>query len=301
MEGDRVVGLTGGTGFVGGHVAKALREAGCRVRCLVRDRKSAATGPLGGLGVGFFLGDITRRESIDRTFFEGLTHIVHLVGIIRERGAQTFEAVHFEGTRNVVDLAREAGGVHRFVHMSALGTREGAASAYHRTKWKAEEYVRRSGLPYTIIRPSLIFGPEGEFVRMMTSMVRRFPVVVVPRSAPLQPVYVGDVARAFVRSLDEPTTDGAIIPVGGPDRATMGDIARVMARVMGLRRLVVELPLPLLRVPVAVMEHILPDPPVTSEQLSMLGEENTCHLEETRNHLPGFDPIGLEEGLKRCL
>ena len=136
---------------------------------------------------------------------------------------------------------------------------------------------------------------------MMATMVRHLPVVTVPRSAPLQPVYVGDVARAFARSLDEATTDGVTIPLGGPEQATVGDIARVMARVLDLKRFVVEIPLALLRVPVALMERILPDPPATSEQLTMLGEDNTCDLEETRRFLPGFDPIGLEEGLRRCL
>jgi NADH dehydrogenase len=214
--------ITGATGFVGRSVVRELLARGVTPVCLVRDerklyRQHPQIHPDRFRTVSGGLGD---RSAL----IEGVSQsqaAIHLVGIIiaRRLQGQTFRKVHVEGTKNVVNAAREAG-VRRYIHMSALGARPAAASAYHRTKWEAEEYVRASGLDWTIFRPSLIHGPDGEFMQLIKKFVCGLVPPVIPYfgdgSGKLQPVYVKDVAYAFVESLLRPETIGQEIPLGGP-------------------------------------------------------------------------------------
>src|SRR5262249_17805837 len=149
--------VTGATGFVGTEIVKQLRLAGYPVRILARTRPAD-------LHLEFQRANITKADSLAGAC-TGIDAIIHLVGIISEVGEQTFGRVHTEGTKNLVAAAQHAG-VRRFVHMSALGTRSGAVSRYHRSKWAAEEAVRASKLDYTIFRPSLIYGPGDHFVNL---------------------------------------------------------------------------------------------------------------------------------------
>src|SRR5437899_3350986 len=165
--------VTGGTGFVGRAVIQALRAEGHTVRCLVR---RGSERDLQGLGaVERIEGDVLVRKGLDADI-SGCDAVMHLVGIIREQPAlnATFERVHVQGTTNVLD-ASVAAGVRRYVHMSALGTRPGARSRYHQTKWAAEEAVRSSGLAWTIMRPSVIYGHGDGFITMLARMLRRLP------------------------------------------------------------------------------------------------------------------------------
>ncbi|HEX5815530.1 MAG TPA: NAD-dependent epimerase/dehydratase family protein [Methylomirabilota bacterium] len=190
MQAARRVFITGGTGFVGRAVIQALRAEGYAVRCLVR---RGSEPDLRGFGaIERVEGDVMARQTLDDGL-AGCDAVVHLVGIIRERPAigSTFERVHVQGTQNVLGAAAAAG-VRRYLHMSALGARAGARSRYHRTKWAAEEAVRSSPLPWTIFRPSIVYGPGDEFVTMLRGMIEGLPVVPVIGSGRqrLQPVPV---------------------------------------------------------------------------------------------------------------
>ena len=167
--------VTGGTGFVGGHLIRRLRRDALPVRALARHPDSAHA--LIDLGVEVVPGDIADKTTIEKAV-EGIERVVHLVGIIQEAAGVTFRTVHVEGTRNMVEAARKAGVLH-FFHQSALGTRPGAKSEYHRTKWEAEELVRKSGIPFTILRPSLIYGPGDGFTSRLSEVIRRAPVMPV--------------------------------------------------------------------------------------------------------------------------
>src|SRR6266850_7183689 len=207
--------VTGATGFVGHALLHQLCAAGYMVRCLVRH---GSEGRLRGLGaIARIEGDVLTRHGLAEDM-AGCDAVIHLVGIIREQRAAgvTFERVHVEGTRNVLEAARAAG-VQRYLHMSALGTRPGAASRYHQTKWAAEEAVRASGLAWTIFRPSIIYGRGDGFVTLLASMVRRLPIVPVIGSgrARLQPVPVELVAEAFARSIRMATTEKHAFDVAG--------------------------------------------------------------------------------------
>ncbi len=241
--------VTGGTGFVGGHVVRELVARGYEPVCLVRnpdhlghtlpkEQRSRLRG---------IAGDILNPDALARAA-RGCTAAIHLVGIIEERRllGRTFQRLHVDATQNVVNACAQAG-VLRYVHMSALGTRPDAVSAYHQTKWAAEQIVRGSSLAWTIFRPSLIHGPDGEFMQMMKFFAtsRRQPLMPYFGRGTnlLQPISVRDVAAVFVKSLAMPETIGQVYELGGPDRFTWKELYDVCARtIAGSPRLKVSVP-----------------------------------------------------------
>lgn len=280
--------VTGASGYVGRAVVTALRARGHAVVALERpDSRRAFAEP----GVRAVHGDIRDPDSL-RGRMDGCEAVVHLVGIIREIPGQgvTMDAVHRKGTEHVVDEARRAG-VRRFLHMSALGSRPNAVSAYHRSKWAAEEYVRASGLDYTIFRPSVIFGrggPGPEFVGQLADLVRSAPIVPVIGDGRywLQPVSSRNVADGFALALELPRTIGKTYDVAGPDRLTYLEILERIARAMGkpLRRF--HLPFGLMQAVVPLLQR-LPGFPLTQDQLTMLKEGNVG------DERPFFSAFGL--------
>ena len=269
--------ITGGTGFVGGHIVERALEEGVKVRCLARRPDSPKARTLSAKGVDVVAGDILRPESL-KPAMEGVEGVIHLVGIIFERWGAGFREVHVDGTRNVLAAAQGAG-VRRYVHMSALGTRRNAVSRYHQTKWEAEEAVRASGLPYTIFRPSIIFGPGDEFINVFARMIRRLPIIPVAGTGktPIQPIWVKDLAKCFVAALSKEGARGKIYEAGGPEKLTLEAILDTVARVLGKRRGKIHIPMALMEVNAALLQF-LPKPPVTKDQLTMLREDNTCDV-----------------------
>lgn len=286
--------VTGATGFVGGHILKALQEAGHAVRCIVRSDSPKRT-RIESAGVEVVLGNLWDRPSIDPGAFDGIDAVIHLVGIIQPRGENTFERVHVEGTRNMLELARAAG-VKKFVHMSALGARPDGRSEYHRTKWAAEELVRGSGLAYTIFRPSVIFGEEPcAFIDQMLDLVRKPLVTPVAGSGTgrVQPIYVKNVAAFFVQALTNPASDNRAFDLGGPRSHTWNELMDILAEAYrGKRKLKLHVPLLVMYPAAYLMQTVLPNPPVIPDQLKMLGEDNTC---DVRPALTAFPTIKLSD------
>lgn len=290
--------VTGATGFVGRAVVQALRAEGYTVRCLVRRGSERDLRGLGGLER--VEGDVRMRRGLDANI-AGCDAAVHLVGIIREHTAQasTFERVHVQGTLNVVEAAAAAG-VRRFLHMSALGTRAGARSRYHESKWRGEEAVRASGLGWTIFRPSVIYGPGDGFVSMLAQMIRRLPVIPVIGSGRqrLQPVPVEQVAEAFARALGRPATEKHTYEIGGADAVTLLELLDIIGAALGRRRLrKIHIPTELMR-PLAQLLHSLPGFPVTPDQLLMLEENNACDPQPFLTAF-GLAPAPLIAGIHR--
>jgi len=297
MQAARRVFVTGGTGFVGRAVIQALRAEGYAVRCLVR---RGSERDLRGLGaIERVEGDVMARQSLDDGM-TGCDTVVHLVGIIHERPAigSTFERVHIQGTQNVLDAAAAAG-VRRYVHMSALGSRPAARSRYHQTKWAAEEAVRSSPLPWTIFRPSIIYGRGDEFITMLRSMLERLPIVPVVGSGRqrLQPVPVEQVAHGFARALALGATVKHSYDVGGPDAVSMVELLDAIASALARRRrLKVHVPIGVVR-PVTQVLYRLPGYPLTPDQLTMLEEDNTCDPAAFLSTF-GLTPVPLSAGLR---
>lgn len=286
--------VTGATGFVGSYLVPELLSRGHRVRCLVR---STTLQHLQRPGVELVRGDITAPGSLDEAC-TGAGSIVHLAAIIREKGRATFQRVNAEGTRHLVAAAQRAG-VGRFIHMSNLGvTGPQPAYPFLHSKWLGEEAVREGGLAYTIFRPSVLFGPEDRFINVLADLVRRLPVVPVigPGRTRFQLISVAEVARCLASALEEDRFSGQTVELGGPEHLSYEDIINLIIRTLGKRRVKVHIPLPLMRPAVWAMERLLPQPPVTSQQLKMLAQDNITDLDVVERWF-GFRPTPLTEGM----
>jgi uncharacterized protein YbjT (DUF2867 family) len=290
--------ISGGTGFVGGHLIRRLRKGGVPVRAVVRSPNKAQA--LKDLGVEVVSGDISDRASLDKAA-AGVERMIHLVGIIQEAPGVTFHGVHVEGTRNLLEAAKKAG-VHHFFYQSALGTRPGAKSEYHKTKWEAEELVRQSGLPFTILRPSLIYGPGDLFTIRLSEMFKLSPVLPVIGSgkSKIQPIYIDDVVSCIQKIVTSDAFLNEIYSIGGPEQLTYDELTAQIAGAMGIKRPKVHVPLFFMKPVAKVLETILSNPPVTTQQLIMLQEDTVCSMKDIREVF-GIDPVVLKEGLKRFL
>jgi NADH dehydrogenase len=262
---------------------------------VVRDPDKAAW--LRDLGVDVVKGDVSDKASLEKAA-EGTERVVHLVGIIQETTRATFQAVHVEGTRNVLEAARKSG-VRHFIHQSALGTRPGARSVYHKTKWEAEELVRASGIPFTILRPSLIYGPGDQFTIRLSEMIKLSPILPVIGSGKsrVQPIFVDDVTACIVQAATCDWCFNEMYEIGGPEQMSYEEVTTAIADVMGVRRPTVHMPLFIMRTVARVLETMLPKPPMTTDQLIMLQEDNVCGLGDIRDAF-GIEPVKFREGLK---
>ncbi len=295
--------VTGASGFVGGAVVAKLLARDYSVNALVRDGKLKATAER----VNIIEGDLFDPKALEDAM-RGCDAVIHLVGIIAERPGMgvTFEKVHVEGTRAVVESATRTG-VSRYLHMSALGTRADAVSEYHLTKFRAEEIVRSSSLAWTIFRPSLIHGPSGEFTQMEAAWARgkSAPFLFMPYfgagifgrggAGMLQPVYVKDVARAFVDAIEKPQTVHKTYDLAGAERVTWPPLHRAFAEaVIGRPRPVAAIPAWYARLLTRVIPRSLL--PFNRDQVIMSQEDNTG---QTRPfiHDFGWEPAGFSVAL----
>ena len=295
--------LTGATGFVGKEVLRQLLDAGHTVRCLVRHGSEGKL-PIE-KNIEVRMGDATDPTTLENSI-EGCEAVIHLIGIIREHPSKdvTFKRLHFEATRNMVEAAT-AQGATRYLQMSANGVREDAESSYHKTKWRGEESVRNAQLGWTIFRPSLIFGPDDEFVNMLAGLVKKSPVVPVIGDGEyrMAPVAVKDVAAAFVAALDKKETVGQTYHLCGPQSYTYNEILDLIGEAVGISTVrKIHQPVSLTKPLVKVMEHI-PQFPLTSAQLTMLLEGNTCPDEEQKKWTETFNitPRPFPEGIRKYL
>ena len=290
--------VTGGTGFIGAKVVHALRAEGRDVRCLVRKPEKAGT--LKAWGSEVVQGDVTDAASLQRAA-DGCDAVVHLVAIIAGRRAE-FERVMVQGTRDLIAAAEEAG-VRRFLLMSALGTDAQSKDLvpYYWAKWEMEQALNASGLEHVIFRPSFVFGRDGGVLPMFVRQVRWSPVtpVVGDGERRLQPVWVEDVAAYFAKAVDLAGAANRTFELGGPEVVTWNELYERIARVLGKRRARLHLPVPFVRAGAAVAE-LLPAPPVTRDQLTMLeAGDNVCDLGPARETF-GISVLPLDEQIRRA-
>ena len=284
--------VTGGTGFVGTHLVNRLLQRGHDVAVLTRDPRR--TRNRYNRPVHANQGNVLDRESLAAAVADR-DAVIHLVGIIYEDGAQTFDRLHREGAENVVAAAEQAG-VSRYLHMSAMGASEDAPSEYGRTKAAGEKTVRSSRLSWTIVRPSVIFGPGDGFVSLLATIVRRNPVfipVIGRGTTRFQPVSIYDVTRVFADALEKPGTAGKTYEVGGPDVLTLNDIYREIAAAVGkYGKPLIHFPLWYGRLLARGFETlarrgIVDAPPLTRDQLRSLSRDNTGDIVPTLADFPG--------------
>jgi uncharacterized protein YbjT (DUF2867 family) len=272
--------VTGAAGYVGSHIVKRLVEAGQPVRALVRNRAWAqAEGRLANLKVEWAEGDVTRPETL-ASAMQGVDVVIHTVAIAIEKGGRKYETINYQGTVNVVDAAKSAG-VKRFINISQLGADAKLPYRFLASKGKAQDYVAASGLAWTALRPSVIWGPEDEFANTFARLAPISPLIypiIGDGQAKFQSVWVEDLATVVVKSLDDPSTIHQDLEIGGPEVLTIAEIERRTLQAIGAKRKLIPVPVPLLRVVVGAMS-LLPAPPVTSSLLDLLSVDNT-----TRNN-----------------
>jgi NADH dehydrogenase len=297
--------VTGGSGFVGQAVIDELARRDYPINAL--SHRAELRSPAGGR-VRTVKGDLFDPAALLEGL-RGCEAVIHLVGIIAERRMRgvTYERIHVEGTRRILEAARR-GGVRRYLHMSALGSRPDAVADYHRTKYEAETLVRASGLDWTIIRPSLIHGPRGEFMTMEDGWARgrRAPFLFMPYfgggllgrrdGGLLQPVYVRDVARAFADALENPRTIGEVFLIGGPDAMTWPQMHHMVSQVLtGKPRRAMAVPAWYAK----ILARAVPGPflPFNRDQVIMSQEDNVCDLAKLKDTF-GWEPQPFKQALE---
>ncbi len=291
--------ITGSTGFVGRHIVRELCSRGMEVRCLARS-SSKNLAVLNGLNVKIYFGDVSNQDSLE-VALEGVEAVVHLVAIIRETKQATFQGINFLGTRNLVQAAKKLG-VKRLIFMSNLGAGPDQKFPLLYYKWLGEEEVRNSGIDFTIFRPSVIFGKGDGFVTVLADIIRGFPLVPVIGSGrtKFQLISVEDIATCVFLSLQDKETINQVVPLAGPEHLAYEEIMDLIIQTLKLKRLKLNIPVPMMQAVVRVMEKLLLQPPVTSAQLAMLSRDNITDLDVVERVF-GFKPVSLPERIEHIL
>lgn len=274
MGARRVATVFGGAGFIGRHVVQRLARAGFIVRVAGRDtEKAGRLRTLGDVGqVVPVRASVTEEASVTRAV-AGAEVVVNLVGILFERKAGDFQRIQAEGAGRVARLAAAAG-AKRLVHLSAIGADAASESLYARSKAEGEAAVREAFPAATILRPSVVFGPDDQFFNRFAGLAALLPVMpVVCGETKFQPVYVGDVADAVMAALTREDAAGRTYELGGPRAMSMRQVLEFVLEHTHRRRLLVPLPARLVALQ-ARLGEMLPTPPLTRDQLILLGRDN---------------------------
>jgi len=271
---DTLVTVYGGAGFLGRHIVRALAKRGYRIRvAVIRPELANHLQPLGRVGQIHAVQTNVRYQPSVQAAARDADILVNLVGILFERGRQRFNAVHAVAAESVA-LAASAHGA-RLVHVSAIGANADSPSRYARTKAAAEKLVLSAVPSATIMRPSIVFGPEDNFFNRFAAMARMSPVLplVGGGQTRFQPVYVGDVAQAVAKAVDGEAREGTIYELGGPEVKTFKELLQFILATIERRRVLVPVPYPLARLKASFLQY-LPTPPLTPDQVDLLRTDN---------------------------
>jgi len=279
---ETLVTVFGGSGFLGRHVVRALANRQYRIRVAVRRPELCGhLRPMGRVGQIHAVQANLRYPQSVAAAVRDADVVVNLVGILFERGRQRFDAVQTEGAEAVALAAKAAGA--GLVHVSAIGADENSSSHYARSKAEGERRVLAVQPAATIMRPSIIFGPEDDFFNRFAALARISPALPLPGGGHtrFQPVFAGDVAEAIARSVDSGvdngvagnTKPGTIYELGGPDVRTFKDVMEFVLATVERRRLLVPVPFALMKLQAAFLQF-LPKPPITPDQVELLKHDN---------------------------
>jgi uncharacterized protein YbjT (DUF2867 family) len=289
--------VTGGTGFVGPHVVRAIAETGHDLKLLVRD--STRSRELPGRPV---VGEMTNTVSL-KSAVEDVEAVVHLVAIRQGREEQ-FKRVMEQGTRDLVAAAKDAG-ARRFVLMSALGTSEATKDLvpYYHAKWEMEQVVKSSGLEHVIFRPSFVFGRDGGILPTFGKLAKLTPVTPIIGSGEqkIQPIWVDDVAAYFTTALDKPEATNRTFELGGPDIVSWNEFWGRLKAALGVRRRPsIHLPLGLMRVNALLTERLPGNIPLTRDLLTMLEHGDNVVSDDNAVQTFQLPLVPLDEQLRRA-
>src|SRR5579863_2774102 len=289
------VAILGGAGFIGRYVVKRLAGRGDVLTVGGRTASAAKflklKGNVGQVGlVNLSIDD----ERMLPAFVANNDAVVNLVGILHESGSQTFDAVHHVAPARLARLAREAG-VERFVHLSAIGADPRSSSAYARTKAAGEEAVRDAFPTATILRPGIVFGPEDQFFNRFAALATISPALplIGGGETRFQPVYVGDVADAVVRVIDDSATAGRTYELGGPKIYSFRALVELLLAEIRRKRLLIDIPFGLAAFQARLLS-LLPNPPITPDQVEMLKRDNVVSSGALTLATLGIAPTAVE-------
>lgn len=278
------VTVFGGTGFLGGAIVGALDRAGYAVRIAARHPGHSEPGES---RIERLAADLRDAESVARAV-EGAEAAINAVGLYVERGSETFEAIHVEGARRVAEAAAGAG-VARLVHISGIGVDPASPSAYVRARARGELALREAFAAATILRPSVLFGPQDSFLNTFIGLLRVLPVFPLfgAGDTRLQPVHVDDVAAAAAAALRHPESAGRTYELGGPKTYRYRELIEMLMARSGRRRMLLPLPFALWDVQARLL-GILPNPPLTRDQVALMRDDNVASPD-----LPGLKELGI--------
>ncbi|WP_376793930.1 complex I NDUFA9 subunit family protein [Thermogemmatispora sp.] len=291
--------ITGATGFIGRHLVHQLVERGERPRCLVRNSSRAAR-LLPAKSVELVEGATTRPATLGPAL-QGVDTVIHAAFMTADRKQSTdntYEGTNVAGTTNLVNAALAAG-VRRMIEISGLGTRPDRPGSYMQGRYLAEEVLKKSALEWTIVQPSVLFGPGAPFFKGLADLIRSAPVVPLIGGGSLrfQPIYVEDVVRVILHILDDPAgSRNRTFVIGGPEYYTFAQIIDLLMQTLQVRRLTLPLPLFMARIGATAMELVLPRPPITRAALTLFTFDNITALDAVERQF-GFQPLSLRSYL----
>ncbi|MFZ0193658.1 MAG: complex I NDUFA9 subunit family protein [Pseudolabrys sp.] len=295
---DTLITVYGGSGFLGRHVVRALAKRNYRIRVAVRRPELAGfLQPLGRVGqIHAVQTNLRHAPSVEMAARDAQV-LVNLVGILFERGRQRFDAVHAYGAEQVA-LAANAHGA-RMVHVSAIGADANSSSVYGRSKANAEHLALAAQPSTTIMRPSILFGPEDDFFNRFAALARISPALPLVGGGltRFQPVFVGDVASAIADAVDGKTRPGTVYELGGPDVRTFRELMQFVLTTIERKRLLVSLPFVMARAQAAFLQYF-PKPVLTPDQVELLRSDNVVSQAATSEARTlqglGIDPAPIE-------
>ena len=291
--------VTGATGYIGRHLVKRLAQDGEHPRCLVRDVKRAAQ-ILPADGVELVQGDTTRADTLAAAL-QGVDMVIHAAFITadhKQSNGNHYYETNVQGTANLIKAA-QAAGVRRVIEISGLGTHPDKHGTYMQGRYEAERMVKESGLEWTIIQPSVLFGKGAPFIKGLTDLIRTSPVVPLIGGGKIQfqPIYVEDVATVILKVLQEPErTNHKTYTIGGPEYYTFTQIINALLRAMHKSRIKAPAPTPLVGIGAAVMEAMLPRPPLTKAAMALFTFDNVTDLHSVERDF-GFTPMAFSQFL----
>ncbi|MGF1609061.1 MAG: complex I NDUFA9 subunit family protein [Kiloniellales bacterium] len=285
----RLVTIFGGSGFIGRYLVQRLARRGWQIRVAVRHpRQAQFLKPLGDVGQITPVPAALQHEASIAAAVQGADAVVNLVGLLYEKGRQTFEKVHVEGA-GLVARAASAAGARDFVQVSAIGASLDSEADYACSKAAGEAAVRETFPDAVVVRPSIVFGPEDGFFNRFAVMARLSPALplIGGGHTRFQPVYVGDVAEAMAICLERPDCRGQTYELGGPQVYSFKELMELLLAQIRRRRLLLPIPIALAELQAAVLE-LLPVPPLTRDQVRLLRHDNVVSP-----GAPGLAELGI--------
>ncbi len=297
---DFMILITGATGYIGRHLVARLVAQGERPRCLVREMNGAKR-ILPADKVELVQGATTSPASLDAAV-QGVDTIVHAAFLTADRKQSTgneYEKTNVQGTANLIKAAKKAG-VKRIIEISGLGTRPDKPGSYMQGRYLAEKMLKESGLDWTIIQPSVLFGKNAPFIKGLADLIRTSPIVPLIGGGKImfQPIYVEDVVTVIIKVLEDPlNTTNKTYTIGGPAYYSFTQIIDALLQAMHKQRIKAPAPTPLVCLGAAVMEAVLPKPPLTKAAMTLFTFDNTTDLQSVERDF-GFTPMSFTTYLK---